>query len=106
MVAYDNWTEAAVFAHMAVESASVWRALLPPAFEYPFLQAGKQLLLGFIVASNVRSMALVKALGFREAYRIQDGWAKGVDLVAWEMRRETWEARRKASRWLRNEANR
>ncbi|NBD11831.1 hypothetical protein [Corallococcus silvisoli] len=88
MVAYDNWTESAVSAHMAVESASVWRTLLRPAFEYPFVQAGKQLLLGFIIASNKQSMAFVQRVGFREAHRIQDGWAAGVDLVIWQMRRQ------------------
>lgn len=88
MVAYDNWTEAAVFAHMAVESASVWRALLRPAFEYPFVQLEREILFGLIVASNVRSMALVEALGFRQAHRVRDGWSRGVDMVLWEMRRE------------------
>ncbi|RKH08995.1 hypothetical protein D7X74_30395 [Corallococcus sp. CA047B] len=97
MVAYDSWTESAVSAHMAVESPSVWRALLRPAFEYPFVQAGREIILGVIVASNARSMAFVERVGFREAHRVQGGWAKGVDLVVWEMRRED-------CRWLKKEA--
>jgi hypothetical protein len=40
MVAYDWWTENAVYAHMAVDTPIAWRALIPPCFEYPFLECG------------------------------------------------------------------
>jgi hypothetical protein len=86
-VAYDCWTENAVQAHMAVDTPVAWRALLRPAFSYPFEEAGKGLLLGIIPAGNARSVALTQRLGFREAYRVRDGWAVGEDLVVFEMRR-------------------
>lgn len=88
VVAYDGWTENAVQAHMAVDSPVVWRSLLPAVFEYPFVEAGKGLILGIIPAGNVRSCAMARRLGFREAYRVRDGWAVGEDLIAHEMRRE------------------
>lgn len=88
MVAYDGWTPKACQAHMAVESPIVWRALVHPAFQYPFLEAGKDVLLGTIPSHNVRSIRLAKHFGFREAHRVKDGWEKGDDLVLFEMRRD------------------
>lgn len=87
VVAYDMWTENAVQAHMAVDAPVVWRSLLPAVFEYPFLEAGKGLLLGIIPASNERSRKMAVRLGFRETYHVQDGWAVGQDMVVHEMRR-------------------
>ena len=88
MVAYDAWTEAGAQAHMAVDAPIVWRSLLRPAFEYPFQQLGKNLLMGVIPAHNRKSVEMVKALGFREAHRIQGGWDAGDDLVLFELRRD------------------
>lgn len=87
VVAYDHWTVNAVQAHMAVDAPVVWRSLLPSVFEYPFLEAGKGLLLGVIPDGNKRSINMTKRLGFREAHRVVDGWAVGEDLVVMEMRR-------------------
>src|SRR5574343_1668250 len=96
-VAYDNWTENAVQAHMAVDTPVAWRALVKPAFEYPFRQAGKSVIVGFIPAGNARSVHLAKRLGLRETYRVRDGWANGEDVVVLEMRRDE-------CRWLQEAA--
>jgi L-amino acid N-acyltransferase YncA len=87
MVAYDSWTENAVQAHMAVDAAIAWRSLLRPAFAYPFEEAGRGVLLAVVQSSNRASMRLVERFGFREAYRMHDGWAEGNDLVFMELRR-------------------
>lgn len=87
VVAYDCWTENAVQAHMAVDAPVVVRSLVRAAFEYPFIEAGKEVMLGIIPALNVRSCNLARRLGFREAYRVVDGWAVGVDLIIHELRR-------------------
>lgn len=86
MVVYDNWTQNAVQAHMAVDSPIVWRSLLPDVFRYPFEH--KEILLGVIPGDNLKSIAMVKALGFKEAWRLEDGWAQGVPLVFWRMTRQ------------------
>lgn len=72
---------------MAVDAPVVWRSLLRPAFSYPFLEAGRSLLLGIIPADNTKSCGMARRLGFREAYRVIDGWSVGIDLVVHEMRR-------------------
>ena len=87
MVAYDGWTENACQAHMAVDSPIVWRHLVRPAFQYPFLQAGKNVLVGVIPSHNERSVEMTRALGFIEKHRIADGWAPGDDMIVFEMRR-------------------
>lgn len=88
MVAYDGWMPNSVQAHMAVEVPAAWRALLGPAFRYPFLQARKGVLVGVIPASRARSVAMAGRLGFREAHRVRDGADVGEDLVVFEMRKD------------------
>jgi len=88
MVAYDGWTLNAVQAHMAVDSPIVWRSLTKPAFSYPFLEAGRGVILAAIPVGNAKSINLAKRFGFRDLLRIQDGWAVGEDLLMLEMRRE------------------
>ena len=87
VIAYDMWTESAVQAHMAVDSPVVWRSLLRPAFSYPFVEAGRSLILGIIADDNPKSLAMVRRLGFTEKHRVVDGWSVGVDLVVFELRR-------------------
>jgi RimJ/RimL family protein N-acetyltransferase len=86
--------------HVALASVAGSRAILRPAFEYPFADCGKSVILGCVPASNARSVHLAERLGFRVTHRTRDGWAPGVDLVGLEMRREEcrWlEAERKAA---------
>lgn len=94
VVAFDGWTPNAVQAHMAVDTPVAWRALLRPVFAYPFEECGRKLMLGIIPADNARSVRMTERLGFRLAYRVADGWADGVDLLCYEMRRDE-------CRWLR-----
>ena len=96
MVGYDGWTENAVQAHMAVDTPMAWRAMLGPAFAYPFQECGKGVILATIPAGNARSVHLAKRFGFVEVFRVRDGWVLGEDLLLLEMRRE-------ACRWLNEE---
>jgi RimJ/RimL family protein N-acetyltransferase len=93
MVAFDGWTLNSVQAHMAVDSPIAWRALLRPAFAYPFEEAGRGVLLAIIPAGNTKSVRLAQHFGFQESHRVRDGWSVGEDLLVLEMRRE-------ACRWL------
>lgn len=88
MVAYDWWTENAVYAHMAVDTPIAWRHLIPACFEYPFVQCNRQLLLALIPAHNEKSWGLAGHFGFRIVHTVRDGWAKGDDLHLLELRRE------------------
>lgn len=87
MVAYLNWLPNSVQAHLALESPIAARALLRPAFTYPFLDAGRNYLLGVVNGKNAKSLRLLRHLGFRETHRIPHGVAAGADLVFHEMHR-------------------
>ena len=88
MVGYCDWTQNCVRMHMAVESPIVWRSLLRPGLEYPFLQAGVGMILGVIRASNERSLNFAKAVGLDEVYRLKDGAMPGEDLVFMKLLKE------------------
>lgn len=88
MVAFDNWTENAVQVHMAVDAPIIWRKLLPAAFDLAFNQAGKGLMVGITPASNERALSFSRKAGFRQPYRIPNGWAAGEDMVISEMRKD------------------
>lgn len=88
MIGFDSWTPNSVTMHVALDNPACLRSLLPAIFDYAFVQAGKGLALGIIPAGNERSVNLAKRVGFREAYRVRDGWAVGEDLIVLEMRLE------------------
>lgn len=94
-VLYELWTEGSVVCHIAA-LPSAGRCLLKAAFAYPFEEAGRRVLLGFIRENNARSRRLARHLGFREVYAVPDGAAPGEALVLVEMRREE-------CRWLTKE---
>lgn len=85
MVALDDVTRNSVKLHMAFDHPGALRALLTPGFEYAFQD--RDLAVGVIPASNEQSVKLTKHLGFRETYRVRDGWDEGDDLIIFEMRR-------------------
>lgn len=87
-VLYDGWTENSVQVHMATSTPIAWRHLLPAAFQYPFEECGRGVLLGLVRGHNVASVKMCGHLGFREAYRVRDGVALGEDIIIFELRRE------------------
>lgn len=87
-VAYDQWTENACMAHVAVDVALAWRRLLGPAFEYPFVEAKRGLILTSVNSTNARSLRLMGKLGFLKTHTIRDAVSVGEHLVLFEMRRE------------------
>lgn len=93
-VLYDFWCENSVQVHMATETPMAWRCLLPGVFEYPFQEAGRNVLIGSVRGGNAKSLAMAASLGFEVEARIWDGYAVGEDLVIITMRRES-------CRWLR-----
>jgi hypothetical protein len=96
MVGYCLWTRNAVQCHMAVDHPIVWRSLLKPAFEYPFEQADKGVILGIIPEDNLKSRQMATDLGFTAMHTVANGHAPGVGLVVFEMTRAE-------CKWIRRE---
>lgn len=94
MVGFDGWTQNAAQMHVAIESPGALRALLKPSFSYLFGEAGRSIALGLVPSHNETALRFDKHIGFRETYRVKDGWAPGDDMVLLEMRRDE-------CRWLR-----
>jgi L-amino acid N-acyltransferase YncA len=89
MTGYDGWTENSVVMHIWIKPGSmVDREFVREAFRYPFEIGNRGLVLGVIPGYNAASLTLARAIGFRETYRVKDGYAAGTDLVIQEMRRE------------------
>lgn len=88
MVGYDTWMRSTCFMHVAIEQPIAIRCLLRPAFSSLFEDAGYSVAMGLTRASNAPALRLARHLGFREAYRIRDGWQPGEDLIISELRKE------------------
>ena len=90
MAIYDRWTKSAVEMHAYSASPKYvfQKEFCKAMFEYPFIQQNKMLAFAVTPCDNTASLALARFLGFREVYRIRDGWDSGTDMVIQEMRRE------------------
>jgi hypothetical protein len=88
MVAYDHWTPASVQMHIYIsDKKSFTRHVIQEAMAYPLIQAGRDLLIVVIPSDNKASLSLVRRVGWKETYRVKDGWESGVDMVLHEMRK-------------------
>lgn len=90
IVGYDNWTHNAVHMHVWSGSTRPWfdRYFLQEIFRYPFEICKKGLVIGYTQGDNAPVLEFSRRVGFRETYRVRDGWSLGTDLVIQEMRRE------------------
>lgn len=89
-VLYDHWTLNAVQVHVyaPVLKTLFSKPFLHAMFSYPFVQCNRGLLVAVTPADQKGSLAVSGWLGFKEKYRIRDGWKLGVDMVLRELRRE------------------
>lgn len=89
-VLYDYWSPNAVQVHVYTTSLGVLfhKPVLREIFRYPFEQCGRSILVAMTPADQKGSLAVSSWLGFKEKYRIRDGWTRGVDIIFKELRRE------------------
>jgi hypothetical protein len=85
VVLLDNWSENAVMGHIAVQNPIALRELLPAAFNYVFNFCQKGMMLGCVPADVTKALKLNAHIGFKEIYRIKDGWDVGIDVVMLQM---------------------
>ena len=90
MVLYDHWTENAVQMHVYSEDPKMLfdKEYLHEVFWFPFIYGKRGLAFGVTPCNNAPSLAVSRYLGFKEVYRIKDGWAAGTDMAILELRRE------------------
>lgn len=87
---FDNWTHTAVTAHIWANKPQglFSKEFLEAIFSYPFIMCNKKVIVTTTPSNAKDSLAVSRAFGFRETYRIKDGWNDGIDMVIKEMRRE------------------
>jgi hypothetical protein len=89
-VLYDHWCHNSANVHVwsSGPAALFNKEFVYEIFKYPFEDCGRGVLLGITPSDAKESLAVSRALGFKEVYRIKDGWKVGVDLIIKEMRKE------------------
>ena len=75
----DGWTHTACTTHVAIQNPMCLRKLFHEFAEYVFVTCEKQMMIGVVEASHASATRLDKHIGFKEIYRITDGYAPGVD---------------------------
>lgn len=96
MVGLDAWRPGSVQMHVAIERPEFARVLVRPVFDWVFNQAGCAAALGMVPSNRPEGVLMAERLGFRLVHRVLGGWARGIDLLIFEMRRAD-------CRWLKGE---
>jgi hypothetical protein len=99
MIIYDYWTYTSVQVHI---HAPNFRHFIDPKFiheifHYPFITCDRKVLVAVTPDESKGSLAVSKWLGFKETYRMKDGWCDGEDMVLKELKRAD-------CRWLQQKA--
>ncbi len=77
----DGWTDTACNAHLAIQNPMCLRKLFSEFAHYIFVTCDKAMMIGIVEASHVKALKLDKNIGFKEIYRLKDGYAAGVDQI-------------------------
>lgn len=86
---FDSWSENSCLAHVVIEDPLVIRhGFLYWGFRLAFEFKDRGLVTGLTPADNAEALKFNKHLGFREVYRIPEGYKRGIDYVLQEMRRD------------------
>lgn len=89
VIAYNGFVGKICVMHVAAKGTRwITKELLWAAFDYPFNQCKVTSVIGLVAADNEKAIRLDEHLGFREVYRISDGFKEGVDLIVFQMDRE------------------
>lgn len=88
-VVLDSWSANSCLSHVVIEDPIALRhGLLETTCLYVFNVKGLGLLTGLTPADNLKALKFNKSVGFRETYRISNGYKPGVDFVLQEMRKD------------------
>lgn len=90
MVLFDNWTYNAVFGHIVVSNPMCLKhgGLITESMNFVFNTLGLQYLMGAVAATKEKAISFEKRIGFREVYRLKNGFQKNTDLIFMQMTRE------------------
>lgn len=79
VILYDQWTQNSVCVHSYIPPHSLTRGFLREMFRYPY--EAVEWVIGVTPGDNEAALRFNKHIGFKEIYRLRDGFAPGVDNV-------------------------
>ena len=83
MTSFDHWTESSVFGHIKVTNPMCLKSggLVDETMRYVFDIAHRENFFGMVPACFENVIKFEKKIGFKELYRIPNGFEVGVDMV-------------------------
>ena len=85
----DNWTANSVQCHFMLTTPLVLRyGFLECCFEFMFLISDVSRIYGLVPADNGKAVKFNTRIGFTEKARMEEAFAKGVDYLLMELKRE------------------
>ena len=83
----DSWSPNSCMIHIWIANPFVLRhGFAEEVFKYVF-DSGRELIIGNTPSNNPMALKFIKNIGFKEVFRLKDGFDKGVDYVITEMRK-------------------
>jgi hypothetical protein len=80
-VGYDGWTTGSVCMHILIEDPkAMGRDILRAAFDYPFRQCDRQVVIGVVRSDNPDALDFDRRVGFLTSSIIPDAYGPGVDM--------------------------
>lgn len=103
----NNWTYSSVHVHFWIDSPMVIRAgFFHEVCRYVFVDAARVKMIGLVPANNEQAIRLDQKIGFKEGYRVKQGYMEDVDFIVFEatqqdlarwMTEEKWHGRKERS---------
>lgn len=95
LTTFDHWTDSSVFGHIKVTNPMCLKTggLVDETMRYVFEVTERENFLGLVPANEHKAVAFEKKIGFKELYRIPNGFQIGVDMIIMRMLRDEYFAR-------------
>jgi len=89
VIGFDHWTPSSAQGHVLIVDARCLSGggILREAFGYAFGAAGRLIVFASTPSFHEDCLKFSDSIGFKEIYRVKDGWDIGVDMVIKEMRK-------------------
>jgi len=85
-VILDCWAPNSCQVHIGAETPMVWKhGLHKEIFNYVFNDCDRKFIFGFTQSDNEKAVKFNEHIGFKEVYRVPDGFADGVDFIVYQL---------------------
>lgn len=101
---FDNFTHTSVQVHLLIVNALALRSgFYEVCGDFVFKDQGKRLVYGMVPSDNEKALKFNRRKGWREVFRLKEGFKEGVDYVIMELTKEVYESKlsEEAKRWER-----